>query len=176
VTESRVTLPPDTRRSTMFPRSRPLCPKCATTTMLARITASPSGFDIRTFECPACANIHQLVVALVDPLTCKRMAFRTTPSAEINQCPATFSMLQTATGFLINRDLFATTIPTQSSGRRYPHFGIAPLSTRWLRADSITALGMKCSREGLHVLRTVRISRRSATRTPRRPLGPCPAG
>jgi hypothetical protein len=53
----------------MFLRSRPLCPKCATTTMLARITAGPSDFDIRTFECPACANIHQLVVALVDPLT-----------------------------------------------------------------------------------------------------------
>jgi hypothetical protein len=49
----------------MFPRSRPLCPKCAATTMLARITPGPSGFDIRTFECPACDNVHQLVVALV---------------------------------------------------------------------------------------------------------------
>jgi hypothetical protein len=53
----------------MFPRSPPLCSKCATMTMLARITPGPSGFDIRTFECPVCNNVHQLVVALVDPLT-----------------------------------------------------------------------------------------------------------
>jgi len=36
--------------------------------MLARITPGPSGFDIRTFECPACDHVHQQVVALVDPL------------------------------------------------------------------------------------------------------------
>jgi hypothetical protein len=53
----------------MFPRSRPLCPKCEMTMMLARITLGPSGFDIRTFECPVCDNVHLLVVALVDPFT-----------------------------------------------------------------------------------------------------------
>jgi hypothetical protein len=37
--------------------------------MLGRITPGPSGFDIRTFECLACDNVHQIVVALVDPLT-----------------------------------------------------------------------------------------------------------
>jgi len=36
--------------------------------MLARITPGPSGFDIRTFECPACGTVHQSVVELVDPM------------------------------------------------------------------------------------------------------------
>jgi len=36
--------------------------------MLARITPSSVGFDIRTFECPACNNVHQRVVALGDPM------------------------------------------------------------------------------------------------------------
>jgi hypothetical protein len=36
--------------------------------MLARITPGPSGFDIRTFECPACDSLHQIVVKLIDPL------------------------------------------------------------------------------------------------------------
>jgi hypothetical protein len=36
--------------------------------MLARITPGPpAGFDIGTFECPACDHVHQLVVELVDP-------------------------------------------------------------------------------------------------------------
>jgi hypothetical protein len=56
----------------MFARSRPLCPECETTTMLARITHGPSSFDIRTFECPACNNIHQLVDELVDPMASVR--------------------------------------------------------------------------------------------------------
>jgi transposase-like protein len=47
---------------------RPRCPKCQASTMLARITPGPSGFDIRTFECPACDLIHQLVVELIDPM------------------------------------------------------------------------------------------------------------
>ncbi|UPK34890.1 response regulator [Bradyrhizobium sp. 186] len=47
---------------------RPPCPKCQTTTMLARITPGPAGFDIRTFECPACDFIHQIAVELVDPM------------------------------------------------------------------------------------------------------------
>jgi len=36
--------------------------------MLARITSGLAGFDIRTFECPACNDVHQIVVALVDPM------------------------------------------------------------------------------------------------------------
>jgi hypothetical protein len=47
---------------------RPPCPKCQTMTMLARITPGPSGFDIRTFECPACDLVHQIVAALADPM------------------------------------------------------------------------------------------------------------
>jgi hypothetical protein len=47
---------------------RPPCPKCKTTTMLALIAPGPSGFDIRTFECPACDTVQQQVVELVDPM------------------------------------------------------------------------------------------------------------
>jgi hypothetical protein len=36
--------------------------------MLARITPGSFGFDIRTFECPACEEVHQRVVALGDPM------------------------------------------------------------------------------------------------------------
>jgi hypothetical protein len=49
---------------------RPLCPKCKTTTMLARVTPGPFGFDIRTFECPACEHFHQRVAEAVDPMKC----------------------------------------------------------------------------------------------------------
>jgi hypothetical protein len=38
----------------------------------ARITPGPSGFDIRTFECPACDNVHQIVVALADLTSLKQ--------------------------------------------------------------------------------------------------------
>jgi hypothetical protein len=47
---------------------RPPCPKCKATLMLARISPGRSGFDIRTFECPTCDLVHQLVVQLTDPL------------------------------------------------------------------------------------------------------------
>jgi hypothetical protein len=47
---------------------RPPCPVCQITTMLARITPGPAGFDIRTFECPACDDIHQVVVDLAAPM------------------------------------------------------------------------------------------------------------
>lgn len=46
---------------------RPSCPKCQTTTMLARITPGPSGFDIRTFACQTCDQMHQ-TVELIDPM------------------------------------------------------------------------------------------------------------
>jgi len=46
---------------------RPLCPACQTRMMLARITPGPCGFDIRTFECPACDHAHQSVEPYIDP-------------------------------------------------------------------------------------------------------------
>ena len=72
VTES-VVLPPDQRRSIMI-ILQPPCPACQTTTMLARITPGPAGFDIRTFECPACDHVHQCVVELIDPMKSKETA------------------------------------------------------------------------------------------------------
>jgi hypothetical protein len=42
--------------------------------MLARITPGPSGFDIRTFECPACDQIHQVVIELIDPMKAPEVA------------------------------------------------------------------------------------------------------
>jgi transposase-like protein len=47
---------------------RPNCPTCQTRTMLARITPGPCGFDIHTFECPACGTVHQFVAELIDPM------------------------------------------------------------------------------------------------------------
>src|ERR1700738_5085789 len=67
VTES-VALPPHLKACIMTTVRRPPCPKCRTTMMLARISPGPSGFDIRTFECPACDLVHQIVVELDDPL------------------------------------------------------------------------------------------------------------
>jgi Zn ribbon nucleic-acid-binding protein len=60
-------LPPDPRRSIMI-IIRPLCPACQARTTLARITPGPLGFDIQTFECPACDHVHQTVVELIDPM------------------------------------------------------------------------------------------------------------
>ena len=52
-----------------MPIQRPLCAVCQTRTMLARVTPGPIGFDIRTFECPACKHISQTVVELLfDPM------------------------------------------------------------------------------------------------------------
>jgi len=37
--------------------------------VLARVTPGPIGFDIRTFECPACKHVNQTVVELLfDPM------------------------------------------------------------------------------------------------------------
>lgn len=47
---------------------QPLCSTCRTTTMLARITHGAWDFDIRTFECPVCTGIHQVVADLADPM------------------------------------------------------------------------------------------------------------
>jgi hypothetical protein len=35
---------------------------------------SPSGFDIHTFECPACNRVHQRVVGRVDPMKSPKTA------------------------------------------------------------------------------------------------------
>jgi hypothetical protein len=48
---------------------RPLCPTCQTRTVLARVTPGPIGFDIQTFECLACNQVHQIVADLLtDPM------------------------------------------------------------------------------------------------------------
>ena len=52
----------------MFSHPQPQCPYCQITMMLARITPGPSGFDIRTFECPTCDHVHQVVGGSVDPM------------------------------------------------------------------------------------------------------------
>ena len=70
----------------MFHHPRTLCPTCRTEAVLARITPGHSGFDIRTFECPACEDVHQLVAALVDPdeiPTNNWLASRSTGSADV---------------------------------------------------------------------------------------------
>jgi hypothetical protein len=40
--------------------------------MLARITHGPWDFDIRTFECPVCTGIHQVVADLADPMKSRK--------------------------------------------------------------------------------------------------------
>jgi hypothetical protein len=62
-------LPPDVRDYIMSAFSGPPCPSCKNMmTTLARITRGPMGFDIRTFECPACDDVHQGVAELIDPI------------------------------------------------------------------------------------------------------------
>jgi hypothetical protein len=53
----------------MFHHPPPPCPTCQTTTRLARISPGPSGSEIRAFECPACNQVHQMVVERPDPMT-----------------------------------------------------------------------------------------------------------
>jgi RNase P subunit RPR2 len=42
---------------------RPACPKCRALMMLARIMPARMGFDFRTFECPECEHIYEVLVA-----------------------------------------------------------------------------------------------------------------
>jgi transposase-like protein len=42
---------------------RPVCPKCSAHMMLARIMPARLGFDFRTFECPKCNYVHEVMVA-----------------------------------------------------------------------------------------------------------------
>jgi hypothetical protein len=53
---------------------RPLCPICKGITMLARITPSHLGFNIRTFECQQCSGIHQIVTEWDDPMKSREVA------------------------------------------------------------------------------------------------------
>jgi hypothetical protein len=41
---------------------RPVCRKCDTHMMLARIMPASVGFDLRTFECPKCDHVHEMMV------------------------------------------------------------------------------------------------------------------
>jgi hypothetical protein len=41
---------------------RPICSKCRARMMLARIMPARMGFDIRTFECPKCDHLHEVMV------------------------------------------------------------------------------------------------------------------
>jgi hypothetical protein len=45
------------------PIQRPACPRCQTRMMLARIMPARVGFDLRTFECPQCDHVHEVMVA-----------------------------------------------------------------------------------------------------------------
>jgi len=42
--------------------------------MLARITPSHLGFNIRTFECQQCSGIHQIVTEWDDPMKSREVA------------------------------------------------------------------------------------------------------
>src|SRR5581483_229542 len=56
----------------MLHQHRTLCPMCRTEAVLARITPGHFGFDIPTFEYPACNDVHQPVADLVDPMESPR--------------------------------------------------------------------------------------------------------
>jgi hypothetical protein len=43
----------------LLPIDRPRCPKCRGRMLLARIEPGPAHSDLRTFECPKCAEISR---------------------------------------------------------------------------------------------------------------------
>jgi len=45
------------------PAASQRCPKCDATLNLARIERVPSGWDIRTFDCPECDYAHIVTIA-----------------------------------------------------------------------------------------------------------------
>lgn len=49
---------------------RPPCSKCATKTNLIEIEPDEPGYDLLTFQCPACG---QFEVSIVPPLPCDRI-------------------------------------------------------------------------------------------------------
>jgi hypothetical protein len=61
-------------KASLMINQRPRCLNCQTKLMLARITSGTSGFDIRTFECPACDQVHQIVVEPIDPMKSLQIA------------------------------------------------------------------------------------------------------
>jgi hypothetical protein len=52
----------------MTSSSPPPCPKCQVRMNLARISSGVSGFDLHSFECPACKYVHKELVPFLDPL------------------------------------------------------------------------------------------------------------
>jgi transposase-like protein len=50
----------------LMPIERPLCPRCRTRMMLARISPAPDHKEKRVFECPKCNFID--TVTVLDPL------------------------------------------------------------------------------------------------------------
>jgi hypothetical protein len=46
---------------------RPRCSRCQTRMMLERVSAGPTGFEHRLFECPRCDQVELSVIAS-DPL------------------------------------------------------------------------------------------------------------
>jgi hypothetical protein len=40
---------------------QPSCPRCEARMTLARITPARIGFDFRTFECPKCDCVHEVM-------------------------------------------------------------------------------------------------------------------
>jgi hypothetical protein len=42
--------------------TRPPCPKCGAAMVLARIAPHTPGYDIRTFDCPACDHSESSLV------------------------------------------------------------------------------------------------------------------
>jgi hypothetical protein len=69
VTES-VVLPPK-GKSIMRRLQRVICSKCQSKMFLGRIQEGPSGYDLRTFECPRCPHQLKMAVRLGDPMQSK---------------------------------------------------------------------------------------------------------
>jgi hypothetical protein len=40
------------------------CPKCHARMELAQVSAGPTGFEVRTFECTQCDHVEKIVIAL----------------------------------------------------------------------------------------------------------------
>jgi hypothetical protein len=51
---------------------RPMCLKCRTSMMRARMTPGSAGFCIDTFECCAGDLVHRLLDEAVDPMKCPK--------------------------------------------------------------------------------------------------------
>jgi hypothetical protein len=48
-------------------QNRPICKRCATRMMLARIMPDGPGFETRSYECPKCQRVY--IERLADPLS-----------------------------------------------------------------------------------------------------------